>query len=149
MNQAVEGVEYLLPDPKLRRAVVGVLAGFTAAGFATVAWGLPWLQDALLTARANGRLTIPLGCYLFLALIALLAVPVIWFGGYAVRFGSRVLASGQYPPPGSRVIRRTPVVRGPVARFTGRGQQVLGVALMLCGLALIALVAWGVVIIAG
>jgi hypothetical protein len=81
-----------------------------------------------------------------LAFTVVLAAPVIWFGLYAVRFGGRVVASGQYPPPGSPVIVRTRILRGRVATVAGRGQQVAGTGLIFCGIALLVLAGWGVVI---
>lgn len=146
MNEPLPDGEYLLPDPKLQRAAVITVVTGGVLGALTIAWFVPWLEHTLLRARATGTLTFPLACYLFLAMIAVLAGPVIWFGVHTARFGSRVLATGQYPPPGARVIRRTPIVRGPIVRFTGRGQQVLGSALVLCGSALLALAGWGLVI---
>lgn len=136
--------EILLPDPKLRRKVILAVLGGVALGVVTLGWFLPWLETTLLLARARATLTFPLACWLFLAFTAALAVPVIWFGVYATRFGGRVLASGRYPPPGSPVIVRTQVLHGRIARFAGRSQQVLGVGLVLCGIALLVLAGWGV-----
>jgi MFS family permease len=138
--------DILLPDPRLRRAVLAVLLGAVLLGVLVIGWGLPWLSQTLLTARANGTLTFPLACWLFLAFTAVLAAPVIWFGAWAIRFGRRVIASGQYPPPGTRVIVTTHVLRGPITRVAARGQQVLGLGLILCGMALLVLAGWGVVI---
>jgi hypothetical protein len=149
MNQPVDQIEYLQPDPTLRRAALITVVAGVGLGVVAMTWFLPRLELTLLNARARGTLTFPLACFLFLGLIVALAAPVIWFGVYMVRFGRRVLASGQYPPPGARVIRRTPIVRVlPVVRFTGRAQQVLGSALVLCGIALLVLAGWGLVIIA-
>jgi len=140
--------EYIQPDPALRRAVLALLLGAGAAGTAAVAWFLPWLGTALRNARYSGAITFPIACYLFLALTAVMAGLVVWFAIYAIRFGRTVLASGQYPPTGSLVIRRTRVLRGRPAEFTGRGQVILGSALLLCGVALFAVALWGVVLIA-
>jgi len=149
MRETLSEVEYVQPDPRLRRAALWLVLGGGCLGVVVIGWGLPWAQSALLAANARGNSHFPLVCYVFLGLVALLALPVIWFGVYAVRFGSQVLATGQYPPPGIRVLRRTPVLRGPLLRYLARGQQVLGVALVLCGIALLVLVGWGWVLMVG
>jgi hypothetical protein len=138
--------EILLPDLKLQRRVISAVLAGVALGVLTMLWFLPWLETTLLLARARGTLTFPLACWLFLAFTVALAAPVIWFGVFAIRFGARVVNSGQYPPPGTRVIVRTRVLHGPVASFAGRSQQVLGAGLVLCGLALLVLAGWGVAI---
>ena len=144
MNQTPEIVA---ADPRLRRlALLGVL-GVALLGAATTVWLLPALTSTLLRARLEGRITVPIACYLFLALMLLIAGLVIAFATYAIRFGGRVRAGALYPPPGTRVIRDTRVVRGPVAVLIGRVQVWLGYALVLCALALIALSIYGVIVI--
>jgi hypothetical protein len=75
--------------------------------------------------------------------VALLAAPVVGFGTFAVRSGRTVIRAGQYPPPGMRVLRRTKILRGSTARLTGQGQLVLGLLLVLCGIALFGVACWG------
>lgn len=135
-------------DLRLRRIALWALLGAALLGVATTRWLLPALADALLRARLEGRITIPLACYLFLALILLVAGLVIAFALYAIRFGKRVRDGALYPPVGTRVIRNTRVVRGPLAVLIGRVQVVLGYALIGCALALIGLSVYGLVVIA-
>ena len=108
---------------------------------------LPALTRALLEARAAGRVTIPLACYLFLALMVTIGGMVITFGVYAIRFGRRVARGAMYPPEGTRVIMDTRVVRGRLAVRTGQIQVVLGYSLLLCATALIVLSVYGVWVI--
>ena len=140
--------EVVRADPRLRRLALWAVLGALLLGAATTRWLLPALADALLRARLEGRITIPLACYLFLALMLLIGGLVIAFAAYAIRFGRRVRAGALYPPAGTRVIRDTRVLRGPVAVFVGRGQIVLGYALVVCALALIALSVYAIVVIA-
>ena len=56
------------------------------------------------------------------------------FGIYFPRFSLKVLASGQYPPPGTRVVRDTPVMPGPSARRRRGAGIALAVMLLVLGL---------------
>jgi hypothetical protein len=134
-------------NPRLRSITLLVVAAALAFGFATLRWFLPWLSHALLQARADGRITIPLACYLFLALMLTIGASVIAFGIHVFRFGRRVAAGAMYPPAGARVIWDTRVIRGQLAVATGRIQTVLGVLLVLSALVLIGLSIYGIVLI--
>lgn len=147
-TQVTEG-DWVLPDPQLRRAALGVVLTSWVAGAAVILWFLPWLSRAFQDVTNTGDLGIPLACYLFLAGSALLSVLVVWFGLYAVRLARRTLATGQYPPPGMKVIRKVRLVRGRLAVFTGRGQLAAGAALVMCGVALFAVTMWGFAALAG
>lgn len=59
----------------------------------------------------------------------ILSAPVIAFAIYLWVLGSRVLRAQQFPPPGFRVIRDTPVVGGSGATARGHVMQVLAVCL--------------------
>lgn len=148
MRRENETHEFVEADPKLRRLAVLTVAAGTAIGAVVIGWFMPWLLGALDEAVDSGAVTVPLARWIFLGLVVLLAAPVVGFGVYAVRFGRRVVAVGQYPPPGQHVVRRTRILRGPAATFTGRGQVVLGVFLALCGFALVVVSAWGVWLLA-
>jgi hypothetical protein len=140
----LKDVEFVEADRRLRRLLLLSVAALSALGSLTLGWLLPWMLSALEEARARGTLRVPLACWLFLGLVVLLSVPVVAFGVYAVRFGRSVVASGRYPPPGARVLRRTRVLTGAAAALTGRAQVVTGSTLVFCGVALVAVAAWGV-----
>jgi hypothetical protein len=57
------------------------------------------------------------------------SAPVIAFAIYLWLLGARVLRAQQFPPPGFRVIRDTPVVGGHGAVNRGHAMQVLAVCL--------------------
>jgi hypothetical protein len=78
----------------------------------------------------------------FLLSAAVLSAPPLAFAIYLWSLGAKVLRARQFPPPGYRVIRDTPVIGGQAAVSRGRGFKVLalclGVAsallwLLLCG----------------
>ena len=139
--------DYVLPDVRLRRAALVVLLGAVVLVVVAVGWFLPWVGSALQNAGSSEAVPIPAACYLFLAGVAVLAMLVTWYGLNGVRFGRRVLATGQYPAPGTRVIRRTRLVRGRLAVFTGSGQLAAGAALAVCGIALLAVAVRGIALI--
>ena len=139
--------EVVRADPRMRRLAILAVLGSLVFGIATIGWFLPALTSALLKARASGRVTVPIACYLFLALMVTIGGMVIAFGVYAIRFGRRVSQGALYPPEGARVIMDTRVVRGPLAVRAGKIQVLLGYALFLCATALIVLSVYGVWVI--
>jgi hypothetical protein len=54
---------------------------------------------------------------------------VIAFAAYLWLLGKRVLRAQQFPPPGFRVVRDTPVMGGPAAVTRGQVIQVLALCL--------------------
>ena len=59
----------------------------------------------------------------------ILSAPVIAFAVFLWLLGARVLRAQQFPPPGFRVIRDTPVVGGRGATVRGHVIQILAVCL--------------------
>jgi hypothetical protein len=71
-----------------------------------------------------------------LLLAALLLAPLIVFAAYVWSLGERIFRAGEYPPPGLRVIRDTPVITG--KRAISRGRLLKALALG-CGIASVGL----------
>ena len=61
--------------------------------------------------------------------IALAFSPLFAFGYYAWQMGMAVIRAKRFPPPGMKVIKDTPVVKGRKAIYRGRALQVCGVIL--------------------
>jgi hypothetical protein len=59
----------------------------------------------------------------------LLAAPLVVMAMYLSSLGRRTVLTGEFPPPGFRVIRDTPIARGPAALSRGRSLQ--GIAVFL------------------
>lgn len=116
-------------DPEARRKAILVfifaaaLGGLLISGFDHIREPFrEWLQsDPAETAR-RARLAISVSIFVFSA-------PLIAFSIYFWRFGAKVLRAQQFPPPAFRVIRDTPVVRGPAAVTRGHAIQVIAVCL--------------------
>lgn len=60
---------------------------------------------------------------------AVLSAPLVALAVYLWSLGARVLRAGQFPPPGYRVIRDTPVVGGQAAVLRGRAFRALALCL--------------------
>ncbi len=123
------GDAMLRADPQARRGALLALAAVLVIGVVTIAWGLPAATDYLKRQPPAEALRI----LQWLALAAF--VPMIPFGYFTWRHGQRILASGQFPPPGTRVIVDTPIVTGRAARARGAALRTLAVLLAVLGAA--------------
>lgn len=116
-------------DPTARRqAVLAVIFGAAVGGLLIAGFDhfrepfREWLSsDPAETAR-RARLA------MYLSAIVL-SVPLIAFAVYLWLLGGRVLRAQQFPPPGFRVIRDTPVIGGPAAVTRGQVIQVFALCL--------------------
>ena len=103
--------------------VIGAL--IIAAGTAMRPTIQAWVQE-----DTRSRLTMVIA-----VLIGVASGPPIALALYLWRFGSRVVTSGRFPPPGARLMQDTPVVAGDAARRRGRTLQIF--AAMVAGSALL------------
>ena len=114
-------------DPDARRKALLVLifaaalGGLLISGFEHFREPFrEWLQsDPAETAR-RARLALSVS-------MLVLSVPAIAFAIYFWLLGKKVLLAQQFPPPGYRVIRDTPIVRGAAAVSRGHAIQILAV----------------------
>ena len=112
-------------DPAFRRLVIVALVISTCVGALLIAaferYRTPlseWiLADPGVPAR---RLTT-----IFRLLAALVLAPLLAFVAYLWSLGNRVVQAREFPPPGLRVIRDTPVITGERAASRGRVLKVL------------------------
>jgi len=120
-------------DPTARRAVVLMFVVGTCMGALLVAafirYRIP-LSDWVLADRA---LRIKL---VFVILTALVSVPLLGLAVYLWSLGGKVVRAREFPPPGLRVIRDTPIVTGERAVFRGRLLKALAIG---CGAASVVL----------
>jgi hypothetical protein len=120
---------------KLAFLLLGLLAGLAAVWFKRAVL-MPWVAGLAAAPPSHRVWGLPAsvvlshGLFVGLPLLAsVLSLGLVWRGG-------RILRTGQVPPPGERVFRRTPIRRGAWARWVGYAHLVP--TLLLLGLAL-----WG------
>lgn len=124
-------------DPRARRRALALVAVGTALG-AVAIWGSSefgqYVRDLADTDRAAAvriaRWVLWLGS-------AALVLPLFAFCAWIWRFGAQVHAAGRFPPPGATLIRDVRVLEGRPARIYARTSQLLALALVACGIALV------------
>jgi hypothetical protein len=116
-------------DPAARRQAVLVIVFATATGALLIAGFehfrepfLEWLSSEPAETVRRAKLAVYVSAFI-------LSAPVIAFATYLWLLGARVLRAQQFPPPGFRVIRDTPVVGGRGAMIRGHVIQILAVCL--------------------
>ena len=57
------------------------------------------------------------------------SAPLLAFAAYVWRLGRQIVQSGQFPPPGQRLLRDTETVEGPPAIARGRALKVFAISL--------------------
>jgi hypothetical protein len=134
-------------DPAVRRhALVVLVVGACAGVLLIMVFGLrpTILRDWILAEPAASAQRVKVA---FLLLAALVLAPLLAFAAYLWSFGTKVLRASEFPPPGLRVVRDTPVITGEQAISRGRlfrvlalvctiGSVVLGLLLWRLGLLL-------------
>lgn len=116
-------------DPAARRQAVWLLVAGTVVGalliLAFERYEMPLGQWIRADPReAAHRLTLAL-----LAGAVVLSAPAALFAAYLWKLGGRVVRARQFPPPGYRAIRDTPIVTGPAATIRGQIFRILAVCL--------------------
>jgi hypothetical protein len=123
-------------DPALRRQTVIVLVVGACVGALLIMgferYSIP-LRDWMLAQPGASVQRVKL---VFLLLAALLVAPLLAFATYVWSIGGRVIRAREFPPPGLRVMRDTPVTTGEGAIFRGRLLKVFALG---CGIASVAL----------
>lgn len=122
-------------DLRFRRLAAVSLVVLTAVG-AVGLWALQgWLAGVARMAPSAAQ---PRLLAVFVWLIGSACAVLLALGVYLWRTGARVLRAARFPPPGMRVVRDTVVQRGAAAQRRARILQGVGVALVICCLALAA-----------
>ena len=130
-------MELLRADPRMRRIAVAIVVAAAALGGIAL-WAMRrWLDGMIQPSPASQS-------HLLIAFIWLVGVTVLMLvalGAYLFHYGRRVRAASLFPPPGAKVVRDTPVLRGAAALRRGFVLQGLGAVCVLCGIGLVA-AAW-------
>jgi hypothetical protein len=103
----------LKTDKAYRRKFFYLCGALVTGGFVIIRWGWPEFESFLKQQKPEDAL------HMLLIVLAALYLPVLLWVIFAFRFASRVMASAQFPPPGSRVLRDTEIIEGAPARRKG------------------------------
>lgn len=128
-------------DPAARRQAVLLVIISTLVGTALI-FGFEHYRTPLRDWLASEprdvahRLTL-----IFFLAAAVLSAPLFAFAAYLWSLGAKVLCSREFPPPGSRVIRDTPIIEGQAAVLRGRVLRALALGLGAAS-ALLCLLLW-------
>jgi hypothetical protein len=115
------------PDRALRRRVLLGIALFAAVGL----WGMLRLEDHLDQVLAAGEENaLERLLHTLQLLLYALAGGLVGFAGWLLWLSRRVLRAGQFPLPGQRVIRPTPLRTGSRARRLAWGMVLSGLLLL-------------------
>ncbi|MGJ0514962.1 MAG: hypothetical protein ACR65O_04325 [Methylomicrobium sp.] len=134
-------IEMRKADPKARRQALrlvlagGIVGGVSIIGVANL---LDPLQEALLSEPNELKRRLRIG---FILMAAVSALPLGGFAMYLWRLGARVCLAGEYPPPGCRLIRDTPLLRGNAGLLRARALKTAALAL-LAAIGLLCLLFW-------
>lgn len=121
--------EIIRADPAVRRKTFLALALIAVAAMGGYFWLWPRLAESLLQGTPEERLQT-----LSWLLVGLFS-PCFVFAGYLMLLSLRIARSGQYPPPGMKVVKDTPLLRGAQAARMGRLLAAITGLLMVVGVA--------------
>ena len=138
MAAPVHDADIIPADPRHRRVVVVAAVVAVLALILALRWGLP----ALLAGVQSGQYRQRWLCIGFVCVVGALVAPVLIAARMHARNGRRAQESAQFPPPGTRVLADTRVIRGARAVQLGKIQFGLGVLLGVCGVMLGGLAAY-------
>jgi len=131
-RQLTDG-EILPADPKARRMAIALALGVGVLGAAAV-WAVRHYQRQILELAEVDRAAAVAKAIQLTDLFAwVVGLSLMGIGLWAAWLGRRIHKAQQFPPPGMRVIRDTPVRTGPTARRIGLMGMGLGLAIGLMG----------------
>jgi len=122
-------------DVAFRRFAIGVLVAGTCAGMVLIGALDRYRGQLADWVRSDAGRSAQRAELILAAFAALLLTPLVAMAAYLSSVGGRAVRTGEFPPPGSRVITDTAIVRGHDA--LSRGRLLQGVAVFLCAAALI------------
>lgn len=139
------------PTPKIIRAdktlrtVTAVGVGIAlVAGLAALVQTESFLEDMSALARESpGEAAARIGLVLKVVTATVSLIPVS-VGAYLLRVAARTRRTGEFPPPGTRVLRDTAVTARPASRHWATVSFIVAITLLLLGV-LVPLVTWHLV----
>jgi len=129
--------DFIDPTPESRRKLLWLIAAVLLLGALATYWLLPWFRTQMQVLPPCEAIRLAR----WALLVFLLSLPLTAMG-WALPLAWRLCKTGQFPPPGAWVLRRTPIRRG-------RAVRIRVVALVLWSVLSIALAIWGAYTVQG
>jgi len=120
--------EVIKADKEYRRKIIALSALLAVVGLVILVWIFPLNPEALKDLEGETIFFIVKVLTVFLMLCS------VTMGLYFFRFSKKILKHEQIPPPGVKVIKDTPVIRGKGARVRGYILQVISGMIILGGI---------------
>ena len=123
-------------DKKFRIVVVGLLFGVAALGMGLILFTNTYIHELEQVVQQAPEQALRNTSLLLLGMTMLAGLPAVGIGTYVIYLGHRIRITEQIPPPDTRVLVDTTVIKGTPARVRGIVLMVLGSLVILCGLSL-------------
>ena len=123
-------------DKKYRMMVIFLLLGAVAIGIGLILFTNTYIHELEQVAQHAPEEALMNTSLLLLGITMLAGLPAVGIGTYVIYLGHRIRITEQIPPPGTRVVVDTTVIKGKAARVRGIVLMVLGGLVILCGLGL-------------
>jgi hypothetical protein len=115
-------------DETYRKKLLVVIVIAALVGAVIIRWGIPWFEDYVQSLDPEDAL------HVMKVALSIIFLGVLPFAYYLFIFGRKVISAERLPPPGTKVIRDTPLLEGEKARKRGQLIVVLSLFLALISL---------------
>lgn len=116
-------------DKTLRRKLIIFVLLFAIIGVFVIGYIFFSLEHIRELAKVNPRVALERMTRLFDIVLIVIALVSLFYGIYSLIIAVRVIKSGRFPPPGTRVIRDTHISTGKIA--TIRAISLIAIALVM------------------
>jgi len=120
--------EILKADPSARRKAILSCIVAVIFGILILVWIVPSWFEYLNTLPKDQSISLAIN------LIAFLSVIPFSISLYFYRQGLKIIKSERCPPPGTKVIKDTPIIMGEKARWRGKVLIVISIIILVCGI---------------
>ena len=102
----------LKADPNTKRNIILFVIGMIVAGGLSLLYVQGFLTNLEALAKEDSKGALEKGIQMIRTILIVNAFVISLFGLYALRISIRAYLAGQYPPPGTKVIRNMKIITG-------------------------------------